>query len=171
MRKGHGRTRHKVLLTYRPKRKPKVKRYESDGAVLFVQRNNLEDVLDLGRFHFRDFDGFKDVFPGMNEIKAHRLVKRLLRRQFELMFQDLLDKDYFVLPRNDTAYLKIDDLNKAIPGHTYPGNIETDFVVYGGVCRLMPIMQRLVGHKHYNFQFTRRNMARIRQLRDQGRTW
>lgn len=153
-------------------RKAVWKRYSKGGHIQFVRKNNLEDVFDTARFKrhpkWRNWRCLSEVLDIPHEHQAKRKAIKLFRRMLELIVQDMLDRDIFVLPRHRFGYWKIGDLRQHVELPNSDYDIRYDGMVYGGLCLLDSLVVRTIGGNHYNLCLTRENMKKLRDLRDRG---
>jgi len=156
-------------------RKAVWKRYSKGGEVRFVRKNNLEDVFDTARFKrhpkYRPWRCLGEVLGERHEHQAKRKAIKLFRRMLEMIVEDMLERNVFILPRQNFGYWKIGDLrkHKELVGVDY--EIKYDGVVYGGLCILDHLVKATIGGHEYNLCLTRANIKKLRDLRDQGRRY
>lgn len=156
-------------------RKAVWKRYSKGGEVRYVRKNNLEDVFDTARFgyhpKYRKWHSLSELLKMPHEHQAKRKAIRLFRRMLVLIVEDMLDRDIFVLPRQNFGYWKIANLRDHMDLPNSDFEIRYDGVVYGGVCLLDSLIKATIGGHGYNLCLTRENMKKLRDLRQQGRKY
>lgn len=156
-------------------RKAKWKRYSKGAEIVYVRKNNLDDVFDTGRFRYhpkyRKWRSLGELLDIPHEHQAKRKAIKLFRRMLQLIVEDMLDRDIFILPRQNFGYWKIGNLREhmELPNSDY--EIKYDGAVYGGLCLLDSLVKKTIGGKGYNLCLTRENMRKLRELREQGKRY
>tara|TARA_Y100001956_G_C4099600_1_gene176977 strand:- start:610 stop:1053 length:444 start_codon:yes stop_codon:yes gene_type:complete len=128
----------------------KLKRFWFDTGSFYYIRNNVEDILNIKRFK-SPFKSFKEVCRTKTERKGKQIAKDMFTDMMQMIADDLIKNDYFVLPRKNFGYMTIADT--ADPNRKdYVYSIETSGSVYSPILKLSK-KELKTAKKNYKLRF------------------